>query len=98
MHVISGTFLTDDLFLKNLPFIGVVVLLLFLHISHRYVCIEKVSKIEKLQKELKSAKYEALVISSDLTNISRQTQVQQLVDGYKLDLKQLKEPVYKIEE
>ena len=98
MHIISGTFLGSDLFRRNWLFIVVLILIVLAHITHRYICIEKVSRIEKLQKELEDEKYKTLVISSDLTQISRQTQIEKMMKEKGLNLKQLSEPVYKIEE
>lgn len=96
MHVLGGTILTEDFFLKNTRFMLVVFVIMVLYISNRYSCISKMSEIESLKRELKDVKYESLTISSDLTGVSRQTQVQTLVDQNDLKLKTPSEPAYKI--
>lgn len=98
MHVLGGTILTEDFFLKNTRFMLVVFVIMVLYISNRYSCISKMAEIESLKKELKDVKYESLTISSDLMGVSRQTQVQTLVDQNDLKLETPSEPAYKIEE
>ena len=61
------------------------------------IVICKMSEIEKLQYELKDAKYESLTISSSLTEASRQAEIERLVDEYGLDVKISNEPIYYIE-
>lgn len=97
MHVVGGTILTEDFFLKNTRFMLVVFLLIVFYISNRYSCISKMSEIESLRKELKDAKYESLTISSDLTGMSRQVQVETLLKKNGVDLITPKDPVYKIQ-
>lgn len=96
MHVLGGTILTEDFFLKNTRFMLVVFIIMVLYISNRYSCISKMAEIESLKRELKDAKYESLTISSDLTGISRQTQVQTLIDQNDLKLMTPSEPAYKL--
>lgn len=96
MHVLGGTILTEDFFLKNTRFMLVVFIIMVFYISNRYSCISKMAEIESLKKELKDVKYESLTISSDLTGVSRQTQVQTLIGKNGLDLQTPSVPAYKI--
>jgi cell division protein FtsL len=96
MYIISGSILTEDFFVKNTLFIGVMLVLMVLYISNRYSCIEQISKIESLQKELKDAKYEYQTISSELTGISRQSHVQKLIEENQLGLQISNKPTYEI--
>lgn len=98
MHVLSGTILTEDFFLKNTRFMLVVFVIVVLYISNRYSCIAKKSEIESLKIEMKDVKYESLTISSELTSVSRQTRVQSLVEDNGLGLRAPTEPAYKIRE
>lgn len=97
MYVLSGSVLTEDFFVKNTLFIGVVLFLMVLYISNRYTCIEQTRKIEALQKELKDAKYEYQTISSQLTAISRQSQVIDRVEKDQLGLEMSNRPNYEID-
>lgn len=97
MHVLGGTVLTEDVFLKNTRFLFVLFLIGALYIWNRYSCTGKMTEIEKYRSELKDAKYEALTISSELTSLSRQSKVQGSIEQNSLGLKPAKEPVYKLE-
>jgi hypothetical protein len=77
-------------------FILFTVLIMILFISHRYSVLERMSEIERLQRVLIDAKYEALTISSNLTEASRQGEIERRVEEAGLDLKITNEPVYRI--
>ncbi|MEN9918373.1 MAG: hypothetical protein RL662_809 [Bacteroidota bacterium] len=97
MHVLSGTILTEDFFLKNTRFMLVVFVIMLFYISNRYTCISKLAEIESLKKELKDAKYESITISSELTGISRQMQVRSLIEKNELELKAPTDPSYLVD-
>lgn len=78
-------------------FILVLVVVVILFISHRYTMLQGMSNVERLQQELKDVKYEALTISSSLTEASRQGEIEKRVEEEGLDLKVSNEPVYYIE-
>ncbi|GAB6010714.1 FtsL-like putative cell division protein [Viscerimonas tarda] len=98
MHVVSGSILTEDFFLKNTRFMLLIFMIIVLYISNRYTCISKMGEIQTLQKNLEDAKYESLTISTELIGISRQSQLQSLVNQNGLELQTPKEPVFEIEE
>ncbi len=97
MHIIGGTVLTEDIFLKNTRFIATICIIIVLYISNRYSCIEKMAEIESLQRELKDAKYESNTISVELVSVSREAKVKELVNKHGLQLERAKEPIYRIE-
>lgn len=97
MHVLGGTILTEGFFLKNVRFMLVIFVIAVLYISNRYSCLEKMSEIESLQKDLRNTKYEALVISSQLISVSRESQVQSLVNKAEIGLQPSQTPNYRIE-
>lgn len=96
VHVFGGSVLTENFFLKNMKFIIAVVIVMLVFISHRYAVLQKMSDVERLQRELKDAKYESLTISSKLTEASRQTEIEKRVLESGLELQVANEPVYKI--
>ena len=97
VHVFGGSVLTEDFFLRNMRFILMLVLVMILFISHRYTVLQGMSDIERLQNQLKDVKYEALTISSSLTEASRQAEIERRVEEAGLELKVSNEPVYYIE-
>lgn len=96
MHVVGGTILTEDIFLKNTRFLFVIFILIVLYISNRYSCISKMSEIESLRQELKDAKYESLTTSSELISISRKNQVEHLLKKNGVELISSTDPTYRI--
>ena len=96
IHVFGGNILTEGFIVNNMRFFVVFLIIIFVFISHRYSYLRKMSEIEKLHYELRDAKYEALTISSSLTEASRQTEIEKLVEGYGLDIKISNEPIYYI--
>ena len=94
VHVFGGSVLTEDFFLKNMRFLIVVVVVMFLFISHRYEVLHQMGEIEKLQHRLRDAKYESLTISSKLTEASRQGEIERRIEEAGLELKVTNEPVY----
>lgn len=96
MYILSGSVLTEDFFVKNMVFIGIILLMLIFYISNRFTCIEQLSKIESLKKELKDAKYEYQSVSSQLTAVSRQSQVQKLIENNGIGLIMSEKPTYSV--
>lgn len=97
VRVFGGSVLTEDFFLKNMRFVIVIVLVMFLFISHRYKVLQQMAEIEKLQQELRDAKYESLTISSSLTEASRQGEIERRIEEAGLELQVTNEPVYYID-
>lgn len=96
VHVFGGSVLTENFFVKNMPFIIILVVIMILFTSHRYTVLQKISEMERLKVELKDAKYESLDISSHLTEASRRGQIEKMVEESGLELKVNNEPVYSI--
>ncbi len=96
VHVFGGNILTEGFIVNNMRFFVVLLIIIFVFISHRYTYLHKMSEIERLQRELKDAKYESLTISSNLTEASRQTEIEKLINHYGLEIKISNEPIYYI--
>ena len=96
VRVFGGNILTENFIINNMRFFLMLLIIIFVFISHRYTYLQKMSQIEKLQTELKDAKYESLTISSSLTQASRQSEIEKLIVHYGLDIKISNEPIYYI--
>jgi cell division protein FtsL len=96
VHVFGGNILTEGFIVNNMRFFVVMLIIVFVFISHRYTYLNKMSEIERLQRELKDAKYESLTISSSLTEASRQTEIEKLIKQYGLEIEISNEPIYYI--
>lgn len=96
VRVFGGDILTENFIINNMRFFILLLIIIFVFISHRYTYLQKMSEIEVLQRELKDAKYESLTISSNLTEASRQTEIEKLITRYGLEIKISNEPIYYI--
>ena len=96
VRVFGGNILTENFIINNMRFFIVLLIIIFVFISHRYTHLQKMSEIEMLQRELKDAKYESLTISSNLTEASRQTEIEKLIQKYGLEIEISNEPIYYI--
>lgn len=96
MYVLGGNLLAEDFIVKNARFLLIIFLIVILYISNRYSCIEKMSNIEKLQRELRDAKHESLTISAELVSVSRETKVESLVNSKGVEIELNTEPIYKV--
>lgn len=97
VHVFGGSVLTESFFVKNTRFILAILIIMFVFINHRYTVMGKMTTLEKAQRELKDAKFEALTISAKLTEASRQTEIEKRIQKEGLDIKISNEPIYKIQ-
>ncbi len=94
--VLGGDILKEDFVVKQSKLIILITFLFVLFISNRYSCLKKLTEIDKLKTELKNVKYENLVISTQLTTNSRQSQIETLVEEMGLNLSGSKTPAYEI--
>ena len=96
VRVFGGNILTENFIINNMRFFIVLLIVIFVFISHRYTHLQKMSEIEKLQRDLKDARYESLTISSSLTEASRQTEIEKLIQQHGLEIEISNEPIYYI--
>ena len=96
VHVFGGNILTEGFIINNMRFFLLFLLVVFIFISHRYSYLQKMSEIERLQRELRDDKYESLTISSNLTEASRQSEIERLIrqNGLEIEISNL--PIYHI--
>ena len=94
--IFLGRFISNDILIRQWKRILVIVILLFIYISNRYTCQQKITQIGELQKQLVDVRYEALTLSSKLMGSSRQSQVEKLIESKGLDLHESKQPPFKL--
>lgn len=95
-------FINGDIF--NKEFIkkqyGVIVLLSvisFFYIGNRYSVEKQLARIDALQRELIEIKYTSLTISCELMTLSRQSNVEAIIQEKNIGLQELVIPPYNIE-
>lgn len=95
-ELLSGTMVSEKLILKNLGYVSLVTLLAIFYIANRFHA-EKINReLTKIQREVKDLRAESLSTSTNLMDISRQSEVLKLVREKGLGLEELKTPPYKI--
>lgn len=85
-----------DVLLEYVLFLVVFFGVSFWYIDNRYVCEKKMLQITKLEKELQDRKFVWLTISADLTQLSRQSEVEKVIKEKNIELKVSSEPAIKI--
>ena len=95
-YLVIGDFLKEDFVIKQSKLLVLIVILVIIFISNGYSCMKKLSRIEELQTQLKDIKYENLVISTQLTSSSRQSQIEELLKKKQIDLRNPTTPAFEI--
>ena len=73
--ILGGDFLSADLVRRNIWPLVLVVVFTVAYVAIRYQCQQDLIQIDKIENELKDAKYKALSSSSTLTERCRESQV-----------------------
>ena len=73
--ILGGDFLSAELVLRNIWPLVLVVFFTVVYVAFRYQCQQDMIKIDKMEGQLKDAKYKALSSSSTLTERCRESQV-----------------------
>lgn len=81
--ILGGEFLTAKLLRQQAGLIVLVMFFVIVYISNRYSCDQQRITISKLDKELEEAKFKAMTTSSELTKISRESNVLQMLQNNK---------------
>ena len=95
-NFLVGNILTEDYVIKQSKLLVLIVFLFVIFISNGYSCMKKLTKIENLKAKLMDVKYENLVISTELTSNSRQSQVEALLEAKGIELSGSKSPALEI--
>jgi hypothetical protein len=95
--LLGGDILTEEFIARQSKLIILVVVLILLFISNRYSCTKKLTEIEDLNMKLKNVKYETLIISTDLTTHTRQSQIEELLKTKGIELEVSKTPAFEIQ-
>jgi hypothetical protein len=93
---IDGSIFTTDFVAKQSGLLMLIAWLVVAYISNDYDCRKKMTKIEDLKEQLKDVKYENLVISTELTSHSRQSQVEELLAARGINLSGSSNPAFEI--
>ena len=94
--LIDGNVLTRKAVIKQSRFIMLLVMIAFISIANRNHAEKTVIRLNQLQQDVKELRSKSITISSDLVQISRQSEVARLVLRYELGLEENLEPPKKL--
>jgi len=94
--IIDGSLLTVRSVVEQIPFILFLVLLALIYIANRYNAEKIVRQINSLKTEVKDLRAEEITTASELMNLNRPSNVQNLVEENQLGLKLSNDPPFKI--
>ncbi len=93
-EILGGEILTRDFIAKQFKLVLLIIFLLVFYINNRYVCLQKISEINKLKRELKDAKFESLTRTTELMSRSKQSQIEKMINDRGVYLESPKSPPY----
>lgn len=94
--VVSGSFLSKETTLKNLPFIFFLSFLAICYIANGYYADDQVRKVNRLHNEIKELRTQYIVVKDSLVVKSKQTEVAKALARQQTGIKQSVVPPKKI--
>ena len=95
--VLNGNFLMKNFIQKYYPLLLLIALLSIFYIGNRYEYEARVRQENRLREELRNTRYESLVISAELMQLTRRSSVLEMVNRRGLGLVESTEPPIKID-
>lgn len=81
--ILGGEFLTAKLLRQQIGIILLIMGFVIVYIANRYSCDKQRIRISRLNKELEEAKFRAMTTANELTKISRESNVLQMLQNNK---------------
>jgi Bacteriodetes cell division protein (FtsL-like) len=94
--VISGSFLSKQLILRNIPFILFLSALAICYIANGYFADDQIRKVNQLTSEIKELHTQYIVVKDSLVMKSKQTEVARSLSKMGIDIKESVVPAKKI--
>ena len=96
VNVVSGSFLSKETTIKNLPFIFFLSFLAVCYIANGYYADDQVRKVNQLTNEIKELRTEYIVVKDSLVIKSKQTEVAKALAEKQTGIKESVVPPKKI--
>ena len=96
VNVVSGSFLSKETTIKNLPFIFFLSFLAICYIANGYYADDQVRKVNQLTNEIKELRTEYIVVKDSLVIKSKQTEVAKALAEKQTGIKESVVPPKKI--
>ena len=95
--IFLGDFLINDFLRQQVGLLTLIILFTIIYISNRYSYQKEMIEIDRLRKQLTDIKYDALTRSSELTERTRQSRIEEYVATENSELQTSTAPPYIIE-
>lgn len=96
-NIFLGDFLINDFLRRQAKLLLLITIYTVIYISNRYSVQQEMIEIDRLRKELTDIKYDALTRSSELTERTRQSRIEEYVSTEHSELQTSTAPPYVIE-
>ena len=96
--ILGGDILAHDFVRRQAYLLILIVILTICYIDNRYASQRELIEIDRLKKELTDIKYDALTISSELTEKSRQSRIEKYISDKGTPLKTAATPPFLIKD
>ena len=93
---LGGTILTDERFIRQLPFLSLLVIFAFALITNRNLAERTIRQIEQVQENINELRSESITLSARLMDASRPSEVVERVEEAGLGLEEPVKPAHKI--
>ena len=90
--ILNGNILTKNFLRKQYGLLIMIAALTFLYVDNRFYCETQLAKEIELKKKIQDVKYESLTISAELMQLSRESNVLNLVNASGMNLQQTVTP------
>lgn len=94
--ILGGDILAHNFLKRQANLLILIVILTIIYINNRYESQREIIEIDHLKKELVDTKYDALTISSELTERSRQSRIEEYISTEGTPLQTAATPPYLI--
>ncbi len=86
--ILNGNILTKNFLKKQYSLLIMIAVLTFLYVDNRFYCETQLAKEIDMKKKIQDVKYESLTISAELMQLSRESNVINMVNARGLNLKE----------
>ncbi len=96
--IVGGEFLLSPAFRRQVPLLILILLFTIVYIDNRFTVQQQIIEIDKKEKVLTEMKYIALTRSSELTEATRQSRIEEAINAYQSELVTATNPPYLVRE
>lgn len=94
--IMGGDFLVHPFFRRQIKLLFLILIYVLFYIDNRYDVQQQMIEIDKLEKKLIDVKYNSLTRSSELTELSRQSRIEEFIRSHQSELQTATNPPFLI--